>query len=104
GVGSSITSIIAMQYLVFAAAAQGRHVLAGIEPLLRVEGMLDGMELHQFIGLELDEHLIDLLHTDTVLTGDRAAIVDAQLADVAPEGFGALKFPGLVGVVQNERV
>ena len=64
---------------VLGAAMQRRHRLAGIEQVLGVEGVLDFMELTEFVGAELHAHLIQFFDTDTVLTGDGASRIEAQL-------------------------
>src|SRR5262245_6478467 len=63
------------------AAVQSGHALARIEQALRVEGFLDAMEARELLAAELVAHGVELLDTDAVLTGDRAADVDAQLQD-----------------------
>jgi len=89
---------------IFRAASRGRHALARIEQAERVEGSLDGVELAQFLGRELDAHLIDLLDAHAMLAGDGAADLDAQFQQASAQFLGALQFAGLVGVEQDQRM
>src|SRR5699024_6594608 len=49
-------------------------------------------------------HLVDLFHTDAVFAGNRAAVFQAELADGAAKGLGALEFAGNVGIIENQRM
>ncbi|CAI8810606.1 hypothetical protein EMIT0373P_20256 [Pseudomonas chlororaphis] len=88
----------------FGAAVQGRDVLAGVEQAAGIEGRLDRVEQGQLVAVELGAHLVDFLPADPVFAGDAAADRDAQLEDLAAQGFGAVQFAGLVGVEQDQRV
>ena len=67
------------------AAMQGGHGLGGVQQASGVEGGLDGMELGQLLGLELDAHLVDLFLADAMLARDGATHLDAQLQDLAAQ-------------------
>lgn len=86
----------------FGTAMQRRYGLAGVQQLVRIEGMLDVMELLQFGIVELYTHLVDFLHANTVLAGDGAANLDTQFQYLATEFFRALQFPGYIGIVKNQ--
>ena len=59
------------------------------EQAVGVEGRLDGMELVELQGFELDAHLIDLLHAHAVLTGVLGTIAgDDTLMIVAAAEVG----------------
>lgn len=88
----------------FGAAMQGRDGLAGIEQPGWIECGLDGMELIQFDAIELDAHLVDLLHADAVLSGDGAANLHAQLQDAATEFLGAFQLARFVAIEQDQRM
>jgi hypothetical protein len=93
-----------MHAAVFGAAMQAGHRLAGIEQAALVEGCLDAVEGLQFRRFVLHAHLVDLLDTDAVLAGDRAAERHRQFQDFGAEGFGPLPFAGLGGVVHDQRM
>src|SRR5690554_1718739 len=74
-----------MQSAVLGAAVERGDGLARIEQTVRVERRLDAEEGVQRRAIELLAHLVDLLHADAMLAGDRAAERDRQLQDVGAE-------------------
>jgi hypothetical protein len=80
------------------AASERRHGFAGIEQFRRVQGPLYRVELRQLVLTELQAHLVDLLATDAVLAGDRAAGLDAGDQDVATEALRSLQLVTVVGI------
>jgi len=95
----------AHQFLaVLGAALQRRDHLAGIEQALGIEGALHGQHLRAFLGAELHAHGVELLDTDAVLAGDRAAHRDAGLQDVGAELLAPVQLVGIVGIEQDQRM
>src|SRR5690606_29824593 len=86
------------------AALQGRNVLARIEQTLGIKCGLDRLEVQQFVGVELDAHLVDLFATYAMLARNGAADPDAEFEYLAAQLFGAFRLAGLVGVEQYQRV
>jgi hypothetical protein len=77
------------------AAVERGHHLAGIQQPVLVERVLDGAESLELARAELDAHLVDLLDADSVLAGDGAADLEAQLQYLAAEFLGARELAGL---------
>ena len=62
------------------------------------------MELVEFVLVELDAHLTDLLDPHPVLAGDGPSDLHTQLQDLAAQFLGALQLSGVVGVVKDQGV
>src|SRR5262249_26098119 len=84
------------------AALQGREHLAGIEQLVLIERAFEAHLLREVDLVEHRRHQVALLHADTVLAGQDAADLDAQLQDLRAEPLGGLELSRLVGVVADE--
>ena len=89
-----------------ALAAQPRRgeELAGVGDAVRVEGAAHQLHGVEVLGGELVRHLGLLLHADPVLTGDRAAGVDAQLRIAKPSCSASCGRSGHRVVEQDQRV
>src|SRR5687768_5092900 len=86
------------------AAMEDREHLAGIEQAVAVEGAFEPLLLVE-IGLgEHFRHQVALLDSDTMLAGQDAAHLHAELQNVGAEFFRALELIRVVGVEQNERM
>src|SRR5579864_6909942 len=83
---------------------QCRNGLAGIQQPRWVERLLDREERLALGCRELHAHGVELLDSDAVLAGHRAANADAQLQDLGAEVIGSLPLPGLVGIEKDERM
>src|SRR6185503_1600142 len=85
----------------FSATRECRHGFAGIEQALRVERALERVEHFELLAAELHAHLVDLLHADAVLAGDRSADRDAFLQYLGGELLGPRQLAGIVRVEQD---
>src|SRR5210317_2125874 len=86
------------------AARQCWYGLAGIEQLLRIEALANGMELIALWLCELDAHFTEFFDADAVFTGDGSATLDAQLQNPATQLLGSFEFALVAGIVKNQRV
>src|SRR5690606_5009448 len=102
--GEGQLAVVDMHAAEFGAAVQSWNVLARVEQAARVEGRFHRVEQGQLVGIELGAHLVDLLATYTVFTGDAAANLDAKFEDLAAQVFGALQLTFLVGIEEDQRV
>src|SRR5438067_1742052 len=86
------------------AAMQLRKNLSGVQETMRVERAFEPLLLLQIRLAEHAAHEIALLDADTVLAGQYAADLHAELQNVGAEGLGAFELAGLIGVVEDQRM
>ncbi len=86
------------------ATRQRRYRLAGIQDPQWIETLAQRVKLVTFRIAELNAHFPELLHANPMFAGNRAAVMDAQLQDLAAELLGFLEFALFAGVIQNQRM
>src|ERR1044072_2948225 len=86
------------------AAVQRWKHLAGVEQSLGVEGAFEPLLLVEVALGKPARHQGSFLDADTVLAGEHAADLDAELEDLGAELLGALQFARLVGIIEDQRM
>src|SRR5689334_12438807 len=76
--------------------------LAGIEQPVRIECLLHRKEHCTLLRRELHAHGVDLLDANTMLAGDGAAQLHAQLEDCGAEAVRLVPFARAVGIEEDE--
>ena len=84
------------------ATRRGRHGLAWIQQVMRVERGFQGMKGGEFGGRELGAHAVELLHADPMLAADRSAMRKAEPQYVGAQGLDLPELALDRGVVQDE--
>ena len=80
----------------------GRHGLAGIQQVMRVERGFQGMKGGEFGGRELGAHAVEFLDADPMFAADCAAMRKAESQDIGAQGLNLYKLAGDRGIVQNK--
>ena len=78
-----------MHFAVFGTAMQRRKHLAGVEPVLGIEGAFQTLLLLQIHLGEHFRHQVAFLHAYAMLASQHAADRDAKTQNIGAEGFGA---------------
>jgi len=86
------------------AAAELRKYLAGVKQTVGIECAFQALLMREVALIEHRSHQVAFFDADTVLTGQHAADLDAELQYIGSKSLGSLDLFGPIGIIQDERV